>query len=51
MTIKKFKLINLAGYKLIVSSASVGNVGQLTCDLFIESLNLEKIGMVKKISF
>lgn len=51
MTIKKFKLINLSGYKLVFASASVGNVGQLTCDLIIEMLNLEKIGMVRIINF
>lgn len=47
MTIKKFKNINLKGFKLIVGSASIGNAGQLTCDLLIESLKLEKYGMVK----
>lgn len=46
MTIKKLKVINLAGFKLVVSSAGVGNVGQLTCDLFIEILMMEKAGMV-----
>lgn len=31
------------GYKLIIPSVCVGNVSQLTCDLLIESLKLDKI--------
>lgn len=46
MPIKKFINSNLQGYKLIITSAAVGNVGQLTSDLIIETLGLEKYGMV-----
>ena len=51
MTIKKFKSINLSEFRLVVTSASVGNVGQLTADLIIETLKMEKIGMVLKFNF
>ncbi|XP_012281673.1 proteasome assembly chaperone 2 [Orussus abietinus] len=36
--------INMKGYTLILPSVSTGNVGQLTVDLLISSLNLKKTG-------
>lgn len=47
MPIKKFLNSNLKGFKLIIASASVGNVGQLASDLLIETLGLDKYGMVR----
>lgn len=38
--------INLSGYTVIIPSVSVGNVGQLTVDLLITSLNLKKVGTI-----
>jgi predicted ATP-grasp superfamily ATP-dependent carboligase len=47
MPIKKFLNSNLKGFKLIIASAAVGNVSQLTSDLIIETLGLDKYGMVR----
>lgn len=38
------KKVNFFDYTFIVPSISVGNVGQLTSDLFISTLNLTKLG-------
>ena len=46
MPTKFTKKLDLKGFTLVVTSASVGNVGQLACDLMIENLELEKHGMV-----
>ncbi|XP_055640778.1 proteasome assembly chaperone 2 [Toxorhynchites rutilus septentrionalis] len=40
------KEIDLTGYSLLIPSVSVGNVAQLAIDLLIETLKLEKIGMI-----
>lgn len=48
-TVKMFKLnkeVTLTGYTLLVPSVSVGNVAQLATDLLIETLKLEKIGLL-----
>lgn len=37
---------NLEGYTLVLPSVSVGNVGQLSVDLLISNLNLQKIGQI-----
>lgn len=42
--------ISLEGYRLIIPSASVGNVPQLTCDLIIEGLKMDLVGEVFHIS-
>lgn len=47
MPIKKFINSNLQGFKLVIASAAVGNVGQLASDLIIETLGLDKYGMVR----
>lgn len=46
MTIKKLRNINLKDFKLIIASVSTGNVGQLTADLLINSLKMEKYALV-----
>lgn len=38
--------INLENYTLILPSVAVGNVGQLSVDLLISNLNLQKIGQI-----
>ncbi|EFN70549.1 Proteasome assembly chaperone 2 [Camponotus floridanus] len=38
--------INLQNYTLILPSVAVGNVGQLSVDLLISNLNLQKIGQI-----
>ncbi|XP_062561070.1 proteasome assembly chaperone 2 [Armigeres subalbatus] len=43
---KFFKDIDFSGYTLLVPSVSVGNVAQLATDLLIETLKLEKIGLL-----
>lgn len=40
------KEITFAGYTLLVPSVSVGNVAQLATDLLIETLKLEKVGLL-----
>ncbi|XP_023950636.2 proteasome assembly chaperone 2 [Bicyclus anynana] len=37
---------NVVGYTLIIPSVAVGNVGQLSCDLLISSLNMVKIASI-----
>lgn len=49
--IKLTKAFNLEGYTLILPSVAVGNVAQLTADLLIASLNLEKIGHILTSAF
>jgi hypothetical protein len=46
MTIKKIKSIDISGFKLVLATVSTGNVAQLSIDLFIESLKLEKYAIV-----
>lgn len=46
MTIKKLKSTNISGFKLVLSTVSTGNVAQLSVDLMIESLKMEKFAMV-----
>lgn len=46
MTIKKLKQIDISGFRLVLSTVSIGNVGQLAADLFVESLNMEKFAIV-----
>lgn len=46
MTIKKLKNVDLSGFKLVLSTVSTGNVAQLSADLFIESLKMEKFAIV-----
>ncbi|CRL04837.1 CLUMA_CG017890, isoform A [Clunio marinus] len=46
MTIKKLKNVNLSGFKLLLPSVCVGNVAQLSTDLFIESLKMEKYALL-----
>lgn len=46
MTIKILKNKNLRGFKLVIASVSTGNVGQLTADLLINSLSMEKIALM-----
>ncbi|CAG9803056.1 unnamed protein product [Chironomus riparius] len=45
MAIKKLKNYNLKAFKLIIASVSTGNVGQLTADLLINSLKMEKFAL------
>ncbi|CAG9811829.1 unnamed protein product [Chironomus riparius] len=45
MTIKKLQNNNLKDFKLIIASVSTGNVGQLTADLLINSLKMEKYAL------
>ncbi|XP_058448709.1 proteasome assembly chaperone 2 [Malaya genurostris] len=40
------KEVSLIGYSFLVPSVSVGNVAQLAVDLLIETLKLEKVGML-----
>lgn len=40
------KSVKLNGFTLIIPSVSVGNVGQLTVDLMIQNLKMEKIGSI-----
>lgn len=42
------KKVDFAGFTLLIPSISVGNVGQLTTDLFIQNLKAEKIAQVSK---
>ncbi|KAK2582598.1 hypothetical protein KPH14_004886 [Odynerus spinipes] len=49
--IKLTKTLNLEGYTLILPSVAVGNVAQLTVDLLIASLNLQKIGQILTSAF
>lgn len=46
MTIKKLKNCDISGFTLVLSTVSTGNVAQLTADLFIESVKMEKFAMV-----
>lgn len=43
--------INLEDYTLILPSVAVGNVGQLSVDLLISNLNLQKIGQIFSAAF
>lgn len=43
--------INLEDYTLILPSVAVGNVGQLSVDLLISNLNLQKIGQIFNAAF
>lgn len=47
MTIKKLKDVNISGFKLVLPTVSTGNVAQLSADLFIESLKMEKFAIVR----
>lgn len=49
--IKLIKDIDLENYTLILPSVAVGNVGQLSVDLLISNLNLEKIGQIFSAAF
>lgn len=49
--IKLTQDIDLENYTLILPSVAVGNVGQLSVDLFISNLNLPKIGQIFSASF
>ncbi|KAL2715035.1 proteasome assembly chaperone 2 [Vespula squamosa] len=44
--IKLIKIFNLEDFTLIVPSVAVGNVAQLTVDLLVASLNLQRIGQI-----
>lgn len=44
--IKLTKIFNLEDFTLIVPSVAVGNVAQLTVDLLVASLNLQRIGQI-----
>lgn len=44
--IKLMQDVNLENYTLILPSVAVGNVGQLSVDLLIFNLNLQKIGQI-----
>lgn len=46
MTIKKLKNCDISGFKLVLPTVSTANVAQLSADLFIESLRMEKFAMV-----
>lgn len=37
---------NFNGFKLLIPSLGVGNVAQLSADLFIETLKMKKVAMV-----
>lgn len=43
--------VNLENYTLILPSVAVGNVGQLSVDLLISNLNLQKIGQIFSAAF
>lgn len=43
--------INFENYTLILPSVAVGNVGQLSVDLLISNLNLQRIGQVFSTAF
>lgn len=43
--------ISLENYTLILPSVAVGNVGQLSVDLLIANLNLQKIGQIFSTAF
>ncbi|KAI4497269.1 hypothetical protein M0802_007753 [Mischocyttarus mexicanus] len=49
--IKLIKQFNLEGFTLIIPSVAVGNVAQLTIDLLIASLNLQRIGQINTSAF
>jgi len=49
--IKLIQDINLENYTLILPSVAVGNVGQLSIDLLISNLNLQKIGQIFSTAF
>ncbi|XP_014600801.1 PREDICTED: proteasome assembly chaperone 2 [Polistes canadensis] len=49
--IKLTKQYNLEGFSLIIPSVAVGNVAQLTVDLLIASLNLQRIGQIVTSAF
>lgn len=49
--IKLMQDINLENYTLILPSVAVGNVGQLSVDLLISNLNLQKIGQIFSAAF
>lgn len=44
--IKLMQDVNLENYTLILPSVAVGNVGQLSVDLLISNLNLQKLGQI-----
>ena len=41
--------ISFNGFKLLIPSVGVGNVAQLSADLFIETLKMKKVAMVSVI--
>lgn len=41
--------ISFNGFKLLIPSVGVGNVAQLSADLFIETLKMKKVAMVSGI--
>ncbi|KAJ8654268.1 hypothetical protein O0I10_010090 [Lichtheimia ornata] len=41
-----FNTEQLAGSTLVLPSVSIGNVPQLTCDLFVHTLGLERVGFI-----
>ncbi|XP_015171687.1 PREDICTED: proteasome assembly chaperone 2 [Polistes dominula] len=49
--IKLTKQYNLEGFSLIIPSVAVGNVAQLTVDLLISNLNLQRIGQIVTSAF
>lgn len=49
--IKLRESIDLSDFRLIIPSVAVGNVGQLSLDLIIASLNLKRIGHVLNSTF
>lgn len=49
--IKLTQDIDLENFTLILPSVAVGNVGQLSVDLFVSNLNLRKIGQIFSASF
>ncbi|EZA54950.1 hypothetical protein DMN91_009442 [Ooceraea biroi] len=49
--IKLTQDVNLENYTLILPSVAVGNVGQLSVDLLISNLNLQKIGQIFSTAF
>lgn len=42
--------INLAGYTVILPSVCVGNVSQLTVDVIISTLEMQKVGAIWHVS-
>ncbi|XP_070491851.1 proteasome assembly chaperone 2 [Chironomus tepperi] len=45
MTIKKLRNTDLKDFKLVIATVSTGNVGQLTADILINSLKMEKYAL------